>query len=134
VLGTVFARRTEAVHRLHAGDTLILVPDPPDTDDPAVWVHAPGGDVVGHLPFEIGARLQPWMLEGGRVAAGGREGRQRRRRELEAADRARRVPRRLTGPAGRRAVRARRVRGRRVRRTPRSGATSGRPGVAPRTA
>jgi len=32
-------------------------------------VHAPGGDVVGHLPFEIGAKLQPWMLEGGRCAA-----------------------------------------------------------------
>ena len=66
VLGTVFARRTEAVHRLHAGDRLILVPDPPDTDDPAVWVHAPGGDVVGHLPVQIAAWLAPWMLAGAR--------------------------------------------------------------------
>ena len=37
--------RTDVVHRLQRGDRLILVPDPPGTDVPAVWVHAPGGDV-----------------------------------------------------------------------------------------
>ena len=39
VLGTVFGSRTEVVHRLRKGDALILVPDPPGTDVPAVWVH-----------------------------------------------------------------------------------------------
>ena len=51
MLGTVFAERSAVVRRLTPGDRLILVPDPPDTDEPAVWVHATGGDVVGHLPF-----------------------------------------------------------------------------------
>jgi hypothetical protein len=69
VLGTIFARRTEVVHRLHVGDRLILVPDPPGTDIPAVWVHAPGGDVIGHLPLQIAAWLAPWMLAGGRAQA-----------------------------------------------------------------
>jgi hypothetical protein len=69
VHGTVFARRAEVVHRLQVGDRLILVPDPPGTDNPSVWVHATGGDVVGHLPYEIGAWLQPWMLNGGRCGA-----------------------------------------------------------------
>jgi len=69
VLGTVFAERTAVVHRLRAGDQLILVPDPPGTEIPAVWVHAAGGDVVGHLPLQIAAWLAPWMLEGGRCAA-----------------------------------------------------------------
>jgi hypothetical protein len=65
VHGTVFAHRAEVVHRLHPGDRLILVPDPPGTADPNVWVHASGGDVVGHLPPDIGAWLAPWMLDGG---------------------------------------------------------------------
>jgi len=69
VYGTVFGRRMEAVHRLHAGDALILVPDPPGTDNPAVWVHAAGGDVVGHLPFAVSCWLVPWMLDGGRCHA-----------------------------------------------------------------
>ena len=69
VYGTVFGRRMEVVHRLHAGDRLILVPDPPGTDNPFVWVHAQGGDVVGHLPGTISGWLQPWMLEGGCAAA-----------------------------------------------------------------
>lgn len=69
VLGTVFAARTEVVHRLKAGDGLILVPDPPGTDIPAVWVHARGGDVIGHLPLQIAAWLAPWMLSGGRCGA-----------------------------------------------------------------
>ena len=69
VQGTVFGHRGMVVHRLHSGDHLILVPDPPGTDDPTVWVHAPGGDVVGHLSPSIGAWLAPWMLAGGRCSA-----------------------------------------------------------------
>ena len=65
VLGTVFGRRTDVVHRLRSGDRLILVPDPPEAQIPAVWVHAAGGDVVGHLPLQIAAWLAPWMLAGG---------------------------------------------------------------------
>ena len=64
VYGTVFARRTEAVHRLHPGDRLILVPDPPGVEPLCVWVHAQGGDVVGHLSPDVNAWLAPWMLSG----------------------------------------------------------------------
>ncbi|HEX6535109.1 MAG TPA: hypothetical protein VF041_10950 [Gemmatimonadaceae bacterium] len=69
VYGTVFGQRMDVVHRLRAGDRLILVPDPPGTDNPAVWVHASGGDVIGHLPFAVSRRLVTWMLEGGRCRA-----------------------------------------------------------------
>ena len=69
VLGTVFGRRTDVVHRLHIGDRLILVPDPPGAQIPAVWVHAPGGDVIGHLSLQIAAWLAPWMLAGGCCSA-----------------------------------------------------------------
>ena len=69
VLGTVFGKRTDVVHRLHAGDRLILVPDPPGADIPAVYVHAPGGDVIGHLSLQIAVWLAPWMLAGGRAGA-----------------------------------------------------------------
>jgi len=64
VYGTVFARRSEAVHRLSPGDRLILVPDPPGAEPPTVWVHAPGGDVVGHLSPDVNAWLAPSMLSG----------------------------------------------------------------------
>lgn len=64
VYGTVFARRTETLHRLQSGDRLILVPDPPGAEPPTVWVHARGGDVVGHLSPDISAWLAPWMLAG----------------------------------------------------------------------
>jgi len=69
VFGTVFAGRADVVRRLTPGDALILVPDPPGIDDPNVWVHARGGDVVGHLRPDIGAPLSTWMLAGGRCAA-----------------------------------------------------------------
>ena len=69
VHGTVFAERAAVVHRLRAGDPLILVPDPPGAEVPAVWVHASGGDVVGHLPVQIAAWLAPAMLAGARCTA-----------------------------------------------------------------
>lgn len=69
VYGTVFGHRMDVVHRLRAGDRLILVPDPPGTDNPAVWVHASGGDVIGHLPYAVSRGLVEWMLAGGRCRA-----------------------------------------------------------------
>jgi hypothetical protein len=69
VHGTVFAKRTDVVHRLKGGDEVMLIPDPPGAEVPAVWVHARGGDVVGHLPVQIAAWLAPWMLAGGRCRA-----------------------------------------------------------------
>ena len=35
----------------------------------SLWVHAIGGDVVGHLPVQVAAWLAPWMLAGGRARA-----------------------------------------------------------------
>ncbi len=69
VLGTVFAERATVLRRLTPGEELLLVPDPPGAEVPAVWVHARGGDVVGHLPAQIAAWLAPWMLRGGRCRA-----------------------------------------------------------------
>jgi hypothetical protein len=69
VYGTVFGQRTDVLRRLHPGDQLILVADPPGTEDPSVWVHAPGGDVIGHLSPDVNAWLVPWMLNGGRCGA-----------------------------------------------------------------
>lgn len=69
VYGTVFAQRAAVVRRLRRGDQLILLPDPPGVDDPSVWVHAPGGDVVGHLSPDINTWLAPRMLGGARYCA-----------------------------------------------------------------
>ncbi len=69
VHGTVFAKRGEVVGRLREGDPVILIPDPPGAEVPAVWVHAIGGDVVGHLPVQIAAWVAPYMLDGGRCRA-----------------------------------------------------------------
>ncbi|GAC1644792.1 MAG: hypothetical protein NVS4B6_17990 [Mycobacterium sp.] len=69
VYGTVFGQRMAVVHRLRPGDRLILVPDPPGVESPNVWVHAPGGDVVGHFRPDIGGRLAHWMFSGGRCRA-----------------------------------------------------------------
>jgi hypothetical protein len=69
VHGTIFAKRTSVLRSAAAGDPLVLIPDPPDADEPAVWVHMQGGDPVGHLPPEINAWLAPWMLRGGAASA-----------------------------------------------------------------
>jgi hypothetical protein len=67
--GTVFGDRPLAVSQLTVGERLILVPDPAGTAPPAVWAHASGGDVLGHVPEQVAAWMAPWMLEGGRAAA-----------------------------------------------------------------
>jgi hypothetical protein len=69
VYGTVFAERAAVVGRLRPGDSLILLPDPPGVDDPSVWVHAPGGDVVGHLSPDVNTWLAPRMLGGAHYGA-----------------------------------------------------------------
>lgn len=69
VHGTVFGQRSRLVDALEAGDELVLLPDPPPVEDPGVWVHGRNGDLIGHLPPEIGAWLAPWLLRGGRVWA-----------------------------------------------------------------
>jgi hypothetical protein len=69
VYGTVFAERATVVRRLRQGDQLILLPDPPGVDEPSVWVHAPGGDVVGHLAPDINRWMAPHMLRGARYSA-----------------------------------------------------------------
>lgn len=69
VHGTVFGHRASHLCDLEAGDRLVLIPDPPGEDDPAVWVHLQSGDPVGHLPPEINAWLAPWMLRGGAASA-----------------------------------------------------------------
>lgn len=57
------------VHRLRPGDRLILVPDPPGTNPLWVWVHARGGDLVGHLSPDLNSWLAPAMLDGECYAA-----------------------------------------------------------------
>lgn len=47
------------------GEEIILIPGPPIDDAPGIWVHLPGGDLIGHLPPEIESWLAPWMLRGG---------------------------------------------------------------------
>lgn len=69
VHGTLFGDRMDHVAGLSAGDPLLLIPDPPDDDDPVVWVHLPEGDPVGHLPEEICLWLAPILLNGGRASA-----------------------------------------------------------------
>ena len=69
VYGTVFGERARVVRRLREGDRLILVPDPPGVEQPSVWVHAPGGDVVGHLSPDVNRWLAPRMMEGARYGA-----------------------------------------------------------------
>lgn len=69
VHGTVFGHRAGHLEEISAGDPLLLIPDPPGEDEPAVWVHLPEGDPVGHLPPEINAWLAPLLLRGGSASA-----------------------------------------------------------------
>jgi hypothetical protein len=69
VYGTIFGARRIAVERLNPGDRLILVPDPHGVEDPSVWVHATGGDVIGHLSPDVNRWLVPKMLAGVRYSA-----------------------------------------------------------------
>ena len=69
VHGTVFCERAKHLSRLRSGDPLLLIPGPPIDDPPGIWVHLPGGDLIGHLPPEIELWLAPWMLKGGRAVA-----------------------------------------------------------------
>lgn len=67
--GTVFADRERHLAEIADGDALVLIPDPPGTGEPGVWVHLPTGDPVGHLPPEIAAWLWPWLQGGGAARA-----------------------------------------------------------------
>ena len=69
VHGTVFGERAAHVAEVAPGDELVLIPDPPLEDEPEVWVHARGGEPLGHLPPEINAWLAPWLLRGGQARA-----------------------------------------------------------------
>jgi hypothetical protein len=69
VHGTIFGERASHVAEVEAGDRLLLIPDPPGEEDPAVWVHAMAGDPLGHLPPEINFWLAPWLLRGGAASA-----------------------------------------------------------------
>ena len=85
VHGTVFGERAALVAQVAQGDELILIPDPPMEDDPMVWVHARGGEPLGHLPPEINQWLAPWLLRGGSGPRHRRARARRRRAQLEAA-------------------------------------------------
>ena len=69
VYGTVFAARADALARLSVGDRLVLVPDPEGVVNPSVWIHAPGGDVVGHLAPDVNRWMVGRMLHGARYTA-----------------------------------------------------------------
>ncbi|MBW3630559.1 MAG: hypothetical protein KY464_14845 [Gemmatimonadetes bacterium] len=69
VHGTVFGERAGHLAELAVGDELVLIPDPPGDEEPAVWVHLRGGDPIGHLPPEINSWLAPWLLGGGAASA-----------------------------------------------------------------
>ncbi|UCG74681.1 MAG: hypothetical protein JSV95_07870 [Gemmatimonadota bacterium] len=67
VHGLPFGGRMRHLPRIRSGEPLVLVPDPPGAGMETVWVHLLAGDVVGHLPNEIGSWLGPWMRRGGQT-------------------------------------------------------------------
>jgi hypothetical protein len=68
VHGLAFADRARHLSSVLPRQELVLIPDPPGEVE-QVWVHAPGGDPIGHLPGEIAAWLAPWMRGGGSAYA-----------------------------------------------------------------
>jgi hypothetical protein len=69
VHGIVFGERAAQLDELTEGDALLLVPDPPMEEEPAVWVHRATGDLLGHLPPEISQWFAVWLLRGGKATA-----------------------------------------------------------------
>lgn len=69
VHGIAFAERAQQVAGLRPGDALRLIADPPGAEVPAVWVHAPSGAPLGHLPPEIALWLWPYLAQGGQAHA-----------------------------------------------------------------
>jgi hypothetical protein len=69
VHGTIFGDRATHVREVEQGDRLLLIPDPPMEEDPAVWVHLAAGDPIGHLPPEVNSWLAPWLQRGGAATA-----------------------------------------------------------------
>jgi hypothetical protein len=67
--GIAFAERAARVEGVRPGDALGLFADPDDSACEAVWVHAAGGDPLGHLPEEIASWLAPWIRGGGTARA-----------------------------------------------------------------
>ena len=68
VHGLPFGDRSRHLAAVEPRQELVLIPDPPG-DVEQVWVHAPGGDPLGHLPREIAEWLAPWMRRGGLARA-----------------------------------------------------------------
>ena len=69
VHGTVFGERAARVAQVADGDVLLLIPDPPMEEEPAVWVHVKDGAPIGHLPPEVNEWMAVWMQRGGVATA-----------------------------------------------------------------
>lgn len=69
VHGLPFGDRARHLAEVEPAQPLLLVPDPPGADVEDVWVHLQRGDLLGHLPREIGSWLAPWMRRGGSARA-----------------------------------------------------------------
>jgi len=69
VHGLPFGDRARHLAGVEPTQPLLLVPDPPGTGIEDVWVHLQCGDLLGHLPREIGSWLAPWMRRGGTARA-----------------------------------------------------------------
>lgn len=69
VHGLPFGDRARHLAGVEPTQALLLVPDPPGAEVEDVWVHLQRGDLLGHLPREIGNWLAPWMRQGGAARA-----------------------------------------------------------------